>query len=107
MPRPRRCRRVCFQPEVTYFKPSGIRRCELEVITLAVDELEAVRLKDFQNLDQEKAAEEMNISQPTFHRLIQNARKKIADAIVNGKAIKVEGGDFKLDQCRKFRRRFH
>ena len=100
MPRPRLCRRVGFQPNVTYFKPVGIRMIELEESILAVDEFEAVRLKDLLGLEQEEAAKKMNISQPTFHRLVLSARKKIADAIVNGKAIKIEGGNYKMPVAR-------
>ncbi len=100
MPRPRLCRRVGFQPNVTYFKPVGIRMIELEESILAVDEFEAVRLKDLLGLEQEEAAKKMNISQPTFHRLVLSARKKIADALVNGKAIKVEGGNYKMPVAR-------
>jgi predicted DNA-binding protein (UPF0251 family) len=87
---------VGFRPNVTYFKPAGIRMIELEESILTVDEFEAVRLKDLEGLEQEAAAEKMNISQPTFHRLLSSARKKIADSIVNGKALKIEGGNFKV-----------
>ena len=96
MPRPRRCRRVLSNPNITYFKPAGIRILELEEITLTIDELEAIRLKDLKELEQEKACKKMGISQPTFHRLLTSARKKLSDAIVNGKAIKIEGGNYKL-----------
>jgi predicted DNA-binding protein (UPF0251 family) len=81
---------------VTYFKPAGIRMIDLEEINLTVDEYEAVRLKDLEGLEQEECARKMNISQPTFHRLVLSARKKIADSIVNGKAIRIEGGDFEI-----------
>ena len=73
---------------------------DLDETTLTVDEFEAVRLKDYENLEQEKAAKKMDISQPTFHRLILEARKKIADALTNGKAIRIEGGKFKMMQQR-------
>ena len=96
MPRPRRCRRVWFEPNVTYFKPAGVRMIDLEESVLTVDEFEAVRLKDLEGLDEERAAKKMNISQPTFNRLLSSARKKISDAIVNGKAIKIFGGSYKL-----------
>ena len=96
MPRPRRFRKVCFEPNVTYFKPAGVRMIDLEESILTVDEFEAVRLKDLGGLDENTAAKKMNISQPTFNRLIASARKKIADAIVNGKAIKIEGGVYKM-----------
>ena len=93
MPRPIRCRRVRFRPEAAYFKPRGIPMKELEEVVLPVDEFEAVRLKDLEGLDQEECAGKMGISQPTFHRLVVSARKKIANAIINGKAIRIEGGN--------------
>lgn len=96
MVRPRLCRMIFSEPNVTYFKPRGIPLGELEESILAVDEFEAVRLKDLEGLEQEECAKKMNISQPTFHRLILSARKKIADALVNGKALKIEGGNFKV-----------
>ena len=98
MPRPRRCRRIRFEPDVTYFKPAGVRMVDLSESTLTLGEFEAIRLKDLLSMDQEKAAKQMNISQPTFHRLLLTARKKIADAIVHGKAIKIEGGKYKLER---------
>ena len=96
MVRPRLCRRVRFNPNVTYFKPRGIPLIELDEVILNVDEFEAVRLKDLEGLEQEECAKKMNISQPTFHRLVLSARKKIADAIVKGKAIRIEGGNFQI-----------
>jgi predicted DNA-binding protein (UPF0251 family) len=96
MPRPRLCRRVRFQPNVVYFKPTGRRMIELEESILTIDEFEAVRLKDLLGLEQEEAAKKMGISQPTFHRLLSSARRKIADAIVHGKALKIEGGAYKI-----------
>jgi predicted DNA-binding protein (UPF0251 family) len=96
MVRPRLCRRVRFNPNVTYFKPRGIPLNRLEETILNVDEFEAVRLKDLEGLEQDECARKMNISQPTFHRLVLSARKKIADAIINGKAIRIEGGNYRL-----------
>jgi len=96
MVRPRLYRRIKFEPEVTYFKPRGIPLRELEESIISVDEFEAIRLKDLDGLEQEECAKKMNISQPTFHRLVLSARKKIADAIINGKAIKIEGGNYRL-----------
>jgi predicted DNA-binding protein (UPF0251 family) len=98
MVRPRLCRRIGFNPNVTYFKPRGIPLSELDETILSVEEFEAVRLKDLEGLEQEECAKKMNISQPTFHRLVVSARKNIADAIVNGKAIKIEGGNFKYKE---------
>lgn len=96
MPRPRLLRKVFLEPNVTYFKPVGVRMIDLEEIVLTVDEFEAIRLKDLEEMGQDKAAEKMEISQPTFHRLVSSARKKLANAIVNGKSIKIEGGTFRL-----------
>ena len=96
MPRPRRLRRVNFNPEITYFKPAGVRLNELEEVILTLPELESLRLKDAEGLDQNQAAEKMQISQPTFHRLVLEARKKVASALVKGRAIKIEGGNYKM-----------
>ena len=96
MARPKISRRVRAEPNVTYFKPAGVRLTDLEESVLTVDEFEAVRLSDLEGLNQEDCAKRMRISQPTFHRLIVSARKKIADSVVNGKAIKIEGGNYKL-----------
>ncbi len=96
MPRPRLCRRVGMQPNVTYFKPAGIRMADLDEVSVLVDEFEAVRLKDLLELEQEECASNMGISQPTFYRLVSSARKKIAEAIVEGKAIRIEGGNFRI-----------
>ncbi|MFH1978285.1 MAG: DUF134 domain-containing protein [Candidatus Aenigmatarchaeota archaeon] len=98
MPRPRIPRSVRNEPNVTYFKPAGIMMKQLEQVILTVDEFEALRLKDYESVEQTKSAEKMNISQPTFQRLLLSARRKIADAIVNGKAIKIEGGDYKISR---------
>ncbi len=102
MVRPRKCRRVWFEPGITYFKPRGVPLADLEEVSLTVDELEAIRFKDLEELEQKEAAEKMGISQPTFHRLLESARKKIADALVNGKAIKIHGGNYEM-AARKFK----
>jgi predicted DNA-binding protein (UPF0251 family) len=85
-----------MRPGVTYFKPAGVRMAGLDEVVLTVDEFEAVRLKDLLGLEQEECAAKMSISQPTFHRLVLSARKKMAEAIVNGKAIRIEGGNFRF-----------
>ena len=74
---------------------------DLEEVVLTVDEFEAIRLKDVDGLEQEQCAQRMNISQPTFHRLYLEARKKIADVIVNGKALKIEGGPYEINPQHK------
>lgn len=73
----------------------------LEQVQLTFDELEAIRLNDLEGLGQIASAEKMQISQPTLHRTLVSARKKIADALVNGKALKIEGGTYKLTTQRK------
>ena len=92
MTRPHNPRRVGFFPRAVHFKPAGVKKAGLEEVVLGNDEMEAVRLKDLLGMSQSEAAREMGISQPTFHRLILTARQKIADAFVNGKAVKIEGG---------------
>jgi len=94
MARPRKCRRIWQMPAITYFRPGGIPMRVLEEIILNCEELEAIRLKDLEGLSQEEAAKKMNISQPTFHRILTSGRKKIADALFNGKAIQIKGGTF-------------
>jgi len=103
MARPRTCRRVAFTPESNYFKPRGIPLSLLEEIVLTVDEFEAIRLADLENLYQEEAAEKMNVSRQTFGRIIDSAHKKVAEALVKGKALKIEGGEFEMAAMRKFR----
>jgi predicted DNA-binding protein (UPF0251 family) len=105
MVRPRRCRRIEHQPNYTYFKPSGIPMIDLEEMLLSIDEFEAIRLKDLEGLEQEVAAQKMGISQPTLFRLLNSGHNKMADALVHGKAIKIEGGPIcfgdKIDECKK------
>lgn len=96
MARPKICRRVMLNPKVKYFKPQGTPLREVEEVSLTVEEFEAIRLKDLEGLGQLECSKKMKISQPTFHRIVSLARKKISDAIVNGKAIKIEGGNFKI-----------
>jgi len=96
MVRPTRTRRIFFQPEVTYFKPVGIPMANLKETVLGLDELEAIRLIDSEKMEQHKAGEKMKISQSTLSRLLRTGRKKLADAIINGQAIKIQGGNFKM-----------
>lgn len=96
MPRPRQCRRIGCLPQANFYKPSGIPLAILQQVNLTFDELEAIRLADFEGLYQEQAAQKMNISRQTFGRIIESAHKKIADALVNGKALSIEGGPFEL-----------
>jgi predicted DNA-binding protein (UPF0251 family)/predicted Fe-Mo cluster-binding NifX family protein len=96
MPRPTKCRRVCFNPEIFYFKPAGIPIRNLDQVELTVEELEALRLKDLEGLEQEEGAEQMKVSRPTFQRILTSARRKTAEALLKGKAIRIGGGEYKL-----------
>jgi len=96
MGRPPLCRRVSYIPAVTYFKPASIPLRELEEICLSVEEVEAIRLKDLEDLEQEQCAEEMNISRPTFVRILDSARKKVAEALIKGRAVRIEGGNYEI-----------
>jgi predicted DNA-binding protein (UPF0251 family) len=75
----------------------------LEEVILTVDEFEAIRLADLEGLYQEQAAEKMNVSRQTFGRIIELAHKKVAEALVKGKALKIEGGEFEMAAIRKFK----
>jgi predicted DNA-binding protein (UPF0251 family) len=89
MPRPRKHRRVCCNPTSDYFKPRGIPMYNLEEIIIDHDELESLRLADLLAYSHQKAAEEMKISRATFGRIVEVARRKVADGILNGKAIRI------------------
>ncbi len=103
MARPRNCRQVASMPGSDYFKPRGVPLSALEQVILTVDEFEAIRLADLENLYQEQAAEKMKVSRPTFGRIIDSAHQKVAEALVKGKALKIEGGEFKMAAMRKFK----
>ncbi|MDP3182086.1 MAG: DUF134 domain-containing protein [Desulfobaccales bacterium] len=96
MGRPRKYRWVEAEPGVTFFKPQGIPLRVLEHTVITVDELEALRLADYLELTQEEVARKMQVSRPTVTRMLARARKVVADALVHGKAIRIEGGDYHL-----------
>jgi predicted DNA-binding protein (UPF0251 family) len=83
-------------PACTEFLPARTGDSTPEETVLTVDEFEAVRLKDLEGLEQCECAARMEISQPTFHRLVVLARKKVADALTHGKTIKIEGGNYRF-----------
>lgn len=89
MPRPKIPRCLRFKPNVFYFKPQGIPLRFLEEVILLPDELEALKLYEIDNLEQIEAAKKMKISQPTFARILKSAYKKITQAIIKGKAIRI------------------
>jgi predicted DNA-binding protein (UPF0251 family) len=89
MVRPLKPRRVLFDPDVVYFKPRAVPLSMLKEVELSIDEMEALRLCDYKNLEQTEAAKKMKISQSTLQRILTLARKKVAEALINGKAIKI------------------
>ena len=92
MPRPRLYRRIEFNPNITYFKPHGAPMSSLDVVELTIEEMEALRLKNIKDLDQVECAKSMKTSQSTFQRILSSAYKKISEALIKGKAIKIIKG---------------
>jgi predicted DNA-binding protein (UPF0251 family) len=85
------------------FKPAGTPACSLEEVVLTVDEMEAIRLADLQGLYQEQAADQMNVSRQTFGRIVESARRKVAEMLVEGKALRIEGGEIEMAEMRRFK----
>ena len=102
MPRPQRFRRISFRPESLYFKPRGIPLSSLHEVVVGLDELEALRLADLEGMYQDAAATSMGVSRQTFARIVASARRKVAEALIEGKALKLEGGRVAL-VARNFR----
>lgn len=108
MPRPIKCRRVDFVPVNSAFYP---HLENAEEVVLRIEEVEAMRLSNYEGMEQDACAESMRISRGTFQRLIYAARKKLADALINGKVIRIEGGNYEVERqpgephgrCRRFR----
>jgi len=107
MVRPKKCRMVASIPGATYYKPAGIPLRFLNEIRLSIEEAEALRLKELEGLEQSEGAVKMGISRPTFQRILSSARKKVADALLNGKAIRIEGGNFQVTGIRLLCNRGH
>jgi predicted DNA-binding protein (UPF0251 family) len=98
MGRPKKCRWVETEPGVTFFKPRGIPLRSLQQIVITVDELEAMRLADFLEMTQEEVAQRMQVSRPTVTRMLSRAHRAVAEALVHGKAICIQGGDYRVGQ---------
>jgi len=99
--RPRCPRRIENEPVISYFKPRGVPLSDLDVVLLSLEELEAVRLVDLEGLNQEEAAQRMGISRRALWEDLQNARRKIVDALVKGKAIEIKGGRYTVKRPRR------
>ncbi len=112
MPRPRKCRMVCCLPSINEFVPVQKNGPFCEVVVMTVDEYETVRLIDYEGLSQEESSEKMKIARTTVQQIYNNARKKIARTLVEGLALRIEGGDYRLcdgkekycgcGKCRRF-----
>jgi len=102
MARPKHRRRVCCLPDAAYFKPRGIPLSSLKEVVMTIDEFEALRLSDLEGKYHSDAATEMKVSRQTFGRIVQSARRKVAEALVKGKALVIKGGDFEMEEMRHF-----
>lgn len=96
MTRPPKPRRVGFLPAVTFFRPDGVPATGAGEIVIGIDEWETIRLKDYLGLDQQEAAEYMQLAQSTFQRILTAARNKLASAVVEGKAIRIGFGEYQI-----------
>ena len=102
MARPHKCRRIGCDPRTGYFKPRGVPVRRLQEVILTLDEFEAVRLADLEGMYQQEAASTMNVSRQTFGNIITSAHRKIADALINAKALKIAGGTYVKVETRRF-----
>jgi len=107
VPRPFCHRRIAGQPPASVFTPAGILRMLNDDVVMTLDEFEALRLSDLERLYHERAAEQMQVSRPTFSRIIDSAHTKIADALVHGKALRIEGGHVQVQPGRRRCCRMH
>lgn len=102
MPRPRKCRMVGFIPDNSCFHPQLYNSDE---VILSIEEVEAIRLADYLEVEQDSASKSMNVSRTTLQRILNSARKKVADALIHGKTIRIDGGIYEISQGEKCCRR--
>ena len=95
MSRPRKWRKICCMPQTNAFSPIGKCRFD-EPVTMSVDEYEIIRLMDMEGLNQDESATRIGVARSTVQRIYNNARKKLADFLINGKTLRIEGGDYRL-----------
>lgn len=96
MPRPRKCRKVCFLPQSSLFGPLSADKPEVEMVFMTVDEYETIRLIDLEGMTQEECSEKMDVARTTVQRIYNDARYKLAMSLVEGKRLQIQGGDYKL-----------
>lgn len=99
MPRPVKPRRITVVPKSHFFKPAGGRIRREDCINLNLEELEAIKLKDIEGLDQQACANQMEVSRQTLQLILESARKKVATALVEGKGLRIEGGNYNYGNC--------
>jgi uncharacterized protein len=102
MPRPKKWRIVSSIPTIKVFGPLGTNVEETELVMMSVEEYESIRLMDLDGLDQNECAKKMMVARSTFQRIYTSAKKKMANCVVNGKVLKVEGGNYTLNICKMF-----
>jgi len=96
MPRPRKCRKVCFLPQSSLFGPLDMDKLNGDIVFMTVDEYETIRLIDFEGMTQEECSEKMDVARTTVQRIYNDARNKLALLLVQGKILQIQGGDYKL-----------
>jgi predicted DNA-binding protein (UPF0251 family) len=105
MARPQKSRKVLSPPKMKGFKPYGMPLCKDEPVLMKFEEYESLKLVNYDGLQQDQAAQQMNVSRPTFTRIYNRALKLIANSFVEGKAIEIQGGNFEFDKewfrCKK------
>lgn len=102
MPRPIKCRKVCSLPDNNIYGPIGTEKESLKTINMTIDEYETIRLIDYEGLNQEECATQMNVARTTAQRIYNNARSKLSISLIEGKTILIEGGDYILCDESKF-----
>jgi predicted DNA-binding protein (UPF0251 family)/DNA-directed RNA polymerase subunit RPC12/RpoP len=101
MGRPHKERRIQHLPPITMYKPAAVPLDDLDEVVISFEEMEAIRLVDAERLDMGEAAENMDVSRPTLHRIVSTARQKVATALWQGRALRIEGGTFRVDHSRR------
>jgi len=96
MPRPRKCRKVCFLPESNLFGPLNLPKINADIVFMTVDEYETIRLIDLEGMTQEECSEKMDVARTTIQRIYNDARSKLAMSLVEGKMLQIQGGNYKL-----------
>ncbi|TCO74540.1 DUF134 domain-containing protein [Marinisporobacter balticus] len=99
MPRPKKWRRVASIPKTKVFGPFDDDKEQKDIVIMNVEEFESIRLMDLKGLDQSECAKKMAVARTTFQRIYKDAKRKMADVVVNGKVLKIEGGNYALNQC--------